>query len=308
MALILIKKIFQLFLIMFAGFVIVKAKVIKSDDSMVLSRLTLYLVMPCMILNAFQVDLTDEIKIGLFTAVAVAIVIHIVLVIIGWFCRKYLNMDVVEVASIVYSNAGNLVIPFVGALLGDEWVIYSCAFLSVQLTFMWTHGIKMFASDSGLNLKKIILNPNMIVIFTGLTLLLLNIKLPVLLGGVVADIGGMIGPVTMLVAGMLTANMDFKKMLSNKRIYLVILFRMLICPSIMLALIKLSGVAHMIPNGYNVLLVTFIATMTPAATSIMQFAQIHNKGAEYASAINIMTTLCCIITMPMLAAVYQLIG
>ena len=308
MALILIKKIFQLFLIMFAGFVIVKAKVIKSDDSMVLSRLTLYLVMPCMILNAFQVDLTDEIKIGLFTAVAVAIVIHIVLVIIGWFCRKYLNMDVVEVASIVYSNAGNLVIPFVGALLGDEWVIYSCAFLSVQLTFMWTHGIKMFASDSGLNLKKIILNPNMIVIFTGLTLLLLNIKLPVLLGGVVADIGGMIGPVTMLVAGMLTANMDLKKMLSNKRIYLVILFRMLICPSIMLALIKLSGVAHMIPNGYNVLLVTFIATMTPAATSIMQFAQIHNKGAEYASAINIMTTLCCIITMPMLAAVYQLIG
>ena len=63
MALILIKKIFQLFLIMFAGFVIVKAKVLKSDDSMVLSRLTLYLVMPCMILNAFQVDLTDEIKI-----------------------------------------------------------------------------------------------------------------------------------------------------------------------------------------------------------------------------------------------------
>jgi len=308
MSLILIKKIAQLFLIMLFGFVIVKSKVLKSDDSMVLSRLTLYLVMPCMILNAFQVDLTDEIKIGLFTAVAVAIVIHIILVIIGWACTEFLHMQVVEVASIVYSNAGNLVIPFVGAILGNEWVIYSCAFLSVQLIFMWTHGIKMFASDSGLNLKKIILNPNMIVIFTGLTLLLLNIKLPVLIAGVISDVGGMIGPVTMLVAGMLTANMDFKKMLSNKRIYLVILFRMLICPSIMLALIKLSGVAHMIPNGYNVLLVTFIATMTPAATSIMQFAQIHNKGAEYASAINIMTTLCCIITMPMLAAVYQMLG
>ena len=308
MALILIKKIFQLFLIMLAGFVIVKTKVLKSDDSMVLSRLTLYLVMPCMILNAFQVDLTDDIKIGLFTAVIVAIVIHILLVIVGKLCQKFLHTDAVETASIVYSNAGNLVIPFVAAILGDEWVIYSCAFLSVQLTFMWTHGIRMFASDTGLNLKKIILNPNMIVIFTGLTLLLLNVKLPALLGTVVSDIGAMIGPVTMLVAGMLTANMDFKKMLSNKRIYLVVTFRMLICPAIMLTLIKLSGVANMIPGGYSVLLVTFIATMTPAATSIMQFAQIHNKGAEYASAINIVTTLCCIVTMPLLAAVYQFIG
>lgn len=308
MALILIKKIFQLFLIMFLGFIIVKAKVLKSDDSMVLSRLTLYLIMPFMILNAFQVDLTDEIKIGLIAAVIVALVIHIILVTIGWLCQKFLHTDAVETASIVYSNAGNLVIPFVGAMLGNEWVIYSCAFLSVQLFFMWSHGIKMFASDAGINLKKIILNPNMIVIFAGLAMLFLNIKLPALIAPVVSDVGGMIGPVTMLVAGMLIANMNFKQMFANKRIYLVLAFRMLICPAIMLLLIKLSGVANMIPNGYNVFLVTFIATMTPAATSIMQFAQIHHKGAEYASAINIVTTLSCIITMPIFAAIYQLIG
>ena len=96
MALILIKKIFQLFLIMFLGFIIVKAKVLKSDDSMVLSRLTLYLIMPFMILNAFQVDLTDEIKIGLIAAVIVALVIHIILVTIGWLCQKFLQLLTIQ--------------------------------------------------------------------------------------------------------------------------------------------------------------------------------------------------------------------
>ena len=44
-----------------------------------------------------------------------------------------LHLDAVEKASMIYSNAGNLIIPIVTAVLGKEWVIYSSAFLSVQL-------------------------------------------------------------------------------------------------------------------------------------------------------------------------------
>ena len=60
-------------------------------------------------------------------------------------------------------NAGNLIVPIVTYVLGEEWVIYSSAFLIVQLVFLWTHGVRLF-SDDKLSIKKIILNVNMIAV------------------------------------------------------------------------------------------------------------------------------------------------
>ena len=37
-----------------------------------------------------------------------------------------------EQASLIYTNAGNLIIPLVTAVLGPEWVIYSSMFQLVQ--------------------------------------------------------------------------------------------------------------------------------------------------------------------------------
>ena len=44
-----------------------------------------------------------------------------------------------EQVNIIYSNAAALVIPIVQALLGEKYVVYSCAFVIVQLVLLWTH-------------------------------------------------------------------------------------------------------------------------------------------------------------------------
>ena len=56
--LLLLQKIFQLFIAMVIGFLLVKLGLIKKDDSLALSRVALYLLLPAAILNSFQVDLT----------------------------------------------------------------------------------------------------------------------------------------------------------------------------------------------------------------------------------------------------------
>ena len=55
-----------------------------------------------------------------------------------------------------------------------------------------------------------------------------------------------------------------------------------------------------------VILITFLATVTPAASTVTQFAQVHDKNAAYAGAINIMTTLLCIVTMPIFVILYYI--
>ena len=248
-----------------------------------------------------------EVRNGLIFAVILAVLIQSLLVIVGYLCGKTLHMDSVEKGSVVYSNAANLIIPIVSSVLGEEWVVYTSAFVSVQLVFIWTHGISLFSDNEKFNWKKIVFNINIIAIFIGILMLITGIRLPAMINEVTASFGDMIGPLAMLINGMLIAGMDFRQVIFQKRIYLVMLFRMVVCPAIVLVLIKLFHAESMIINGEEIVLVVFLATMTPAASMITQFAQLHNKGGGYAGAINIMTTLACMITMPIFVFLYEMI-
>lgn len=305
-SLLLVRKIVQLFLIMILGYVMVKLKVVKSEESVVLSKISLYLIMPSVILSAFQVDFKQEIRDGLMLAFVAAVAIHILLLIIGHVSGRLFNFEEIDIASIIYSNAGNLIIPIVTAVLGPEWVIYSTAFVSVQLIFLWTHCKLMFSKEKKPNLRKIILNINMIAIFLGVLSMLSGIRLPAMLNETLGSIGTMIGPFGMLITGMIVAGMDLKQIFTSKKVYVITFYRMILCPAIILLLLKLSNADSLIDNGMEILLITFLATVTPAASTVTQFAQVHNKDAEYAGAINIMTTLVCIVTMPIFVILYFL--
>ena len=298
-------KITQLAVIMFFGFVLVKLKVVKSQDSTILSKISLYLLMPAAIINAFDVELSPEVTRGLILSFATAIVIHIILLGIDFLYKKVFKGTCVERASVFYSNAANLIIPIVGYVLGDEWVIYSCGFISVQLAFLWTHGITLFSSEKKIELKKILLNINMIAIAVGFVFMLAGFRLPVFVKEVTSSLGSMLGIIAMVIAGMLAAKVNFKKMLKNKRLYIVLLMRLILCPLVMLAAIKIAMLWISTTNADKVLLISFLASITPTAATIMQLAQIHKKDADYAVAINIVTTLACILTMPVFVAVFN---
>lgn len=57
-------------------------------------------------------------------------------------------------ASLIYSNAGNLIIPIVTSVLGPEWVIYTSGFISVQVILIWTHCKMLLCGEKKADLKK----------------------------------------------------------------------------------------------------------------------------------------------------------
>ena len=298
----LLYKILQLFVAMAFGFILVKCRVLKSEDSGVLSKISLYLLMPSAIINSFNKELTPEVARGIGLAFATAIIIHAILMLLDFVGKKFLHTTSVERASIMYSNAANLIIPIVSFVLGEEWVIYSCAFMSVQLVFLWTHGIKLFSGK--LNLKKIVLNVNIISIAIGALIMFLGLRLPAFVGDITSSFGGMLGNVGMLIAGMMAANIDYKTTVTNPRLYLVLAMRMLVYPLITLGIVKIILMCVSTPNAESVLLISYLASITPSAATIMQFARIHNTEPEYSAAINIITTIVCVGTMPAFVAFY----
>lgn len=301
----LLYKIAQLFLVMMLGFLLVKLRLVKSADAAVLSRISLYLLMPCAIIESFQVELTDKVLTGLLFAVAAAVSVHLLLFVVDFVYARLAGADRIERASVFYSNAGNLIIPIVTFCLGGEYVIYSTAFLAVQLVLIWTHGVCFFVEKEGRSLKKILLNINLLAILVGIVLLLLGLRLPAFLGDITSSLGSMVGYVGMLIAGMTAASVDFSAMIRRRRLYAVCLMRTAIAP--LLAFCLLLGILAVfhIADGEKILLITFLATMTPTAATVLQLAQIHDTEPDYAVAINVITTVLSCATMPLFVLLYE---
>ena len=304
-SLILAKKIGSLFLIMLLGAMLVRCKIVHAQDSKVLSVISLYLVMPCVIISSFQVEYKPEIFKGLLLALAAAVLLHLVLIVLVTTLGKPLKMDGVEQTSLIYSNAGNLIVPIVAAILGKEWVIYTSAFLSVQMFLLWSHAKMKLCGEKGIDLKKILTNINMIAVFAGVLMFLFHLQLPALVEDAVDSISSMVGPMAMLILGMLIAEMDLKKFLNYRRLWWITLLRLVGIPLVGVLLLKYSGLAALVQDGKTILLISLLAICTPSASTLTQMAQVYGRDADYASAINVTTTLLCIVTMPLMVALYQ---
>ena len=306
-SILLMQQIVQLFLMIFMGYLIVKTGLVRDDDSKVLSKIILYLIVPCVIINAFQVDYTTDTVKGLLIAFAASVMTQVILLVVISVAGKLLHLNEVEVASVYYSNSGNLIVPIVTFILGQEWVLYGCVFLSVQLVFLWTHCKKIISREASYDWKKIILNINMISIFIGVILFFTGIRLPEIIGNTLASVGTMIGPASMIVTGMLFAGMNLKQIFANKRVYFITFLRLIVVPLIALVLIKLSNLASFSADGNKIMLIVFLAIITPSASTVTQMCQVYGNDSRYASAINVMTTLLSIITMPVMVMLFQMI-
>ena len=303
---ILINKILSMALMMLIGAILVRFGILRADDSRVLSALSLYIILPCVILTSFQVDFTAEVRSGLLLALTAAAIIHIALILLNTLLGRLLRLDAVEQASIIYSNAGNLIVPLVTALLGKDQVIYCCAFICVQMILLWSHGKTLLCGEKGIDIRKIVTNINMIAIFIGIALLLTGLRFPAIIEDTLESMSAMVGPAAMLITGMIIGGHSVKALLHNRRLWLTTVLRLVAVPLLVLIFLKFSGIAQTVPGGREVLLVTFLAVITPSASTITQLAQVYGQDADYAGSINVLTTILCIVTMPVMVALYQL--
>lgn len=295
-----------LFVMMGLGFALVKLKLLKSEDSHALSVITIDLLGPAVVLRAFQIDFTASVRDGFLLALAAAVLIHVLLFGICWLYGRIIHFTPVEKASVMYANCGNLILPLVMTLgfLGEDYLIYASAFMCVQLFFIWTHGRHIISGERGFSWKNILLNVNLIAVVVGLVMLLTGVKLPGLVSDVCEQLSATMGPVSMVMLGMLLAAVRWKEILTQKRTWLVVALKMICTPLIVLLFLKLSQLSTLAPEGRTIIYISFMAVITPVATTVTQLAQMYRNQPEYASAINVLTTLVCIVSMPVMTALY----
>lgn len=102
MSLLLAAKIAGLFLILLAGYAIVRLGALKPHDAHALSIITLYLITPAALITSFEVDLTAELGASLLLVTLAALVANLALYGLGWVFARMTGTSEVEQASVTY--------------------------------------------------------------------------------------------------------------------------------------------------------------------------------------------------------------
>ena len=253
-SLLLIRKIAELFVYMLLGFLLVRLHILREEDAKPLSKISLYLMMPAVIVNACQITLTPEIRDGVFYCFGLAIVVHLVFILIAELYGRLFHASEVEKASVIYANCGNLIIPIVSFVLGEEWVIYTTAYCAIFNLFCWTHGKRLFDRKAKLSFRFILTNVNILCVIVGFGMLFAGIRLTGIPAAVVDTLGGFLGPFSMLITGVIIGGMDYRRLFLDRRVYKLLCLRMLLCPFVILLLIKLLSPQRLVAAGEEITL------------------------------------------------------
>ena len=164
----LVQQIASMVLMGLAGYGVGKLKLITGEQSRVLSCMCIYLAVPCSLMTSFNTAMEADKLTGLLLALGAAVLLHLLyLALNGLMNRSGHGLAPEEQASVIYNNAGNLILPMVMAILGQEYVIYTSVYILVQNILMWTHGQKLMGGAQQFDWKKIVTTPAIAAILAG---------------------------------------------------------------------------------------------------------------------------------------------
>ncbi len=319
---ILIQQIFIIFIIIIIGVICYKTKLIDDNTNSKLSNILLMLVNPILIFVSYQRDFSTDLLEGLLISLLLSIVAHIIGIIISYIVirrkkqkiiivdgiriKKYVDNEDVEVErlSSIYANVGFMGIPLVNGIFGSVGVFYVTAAITIFNIFAWTHGIFMMSGSKDLKFKDILkklMSPTIIAIIIGIFCFVLQIRVPNVMYQALNYIGNINTPFAMLIAGVTIGKTNIIELFIKKpRIYYITFLRLLLIP----AVATLLFIGLPIDNMVKVTAIIMAASPTAAISTL--FAIKYNKNSVLAAEVFAVTTLLCIITIPLIVKVAEM--
>lgn len=303
-----VRQVAIMFLLSAVGFTMFKTKKITNEGSKSLGNILIFLSLPCVIINGFMVERTEEKLIGLGVSALCALAALLLAMILS---RLILGRNGIENFAASFSNPGFFGIPLIVASLSQGAVFYVAAFIAFLNLLQWTYGVYLLERDSKNGYKfqglveigkRLLKAPFMVAIFIGLFFFFTGLSMPEIVSSCVSFIAGLNTPIAMFTIGIYLAQTDMLKMFGKKRLYLVAFVRMIVCPLATILLLLL------VPNTLMELkLAMLIAAACPVGSNVAVYAQLHDSDYPYAVETVVISTILSIITIPLMVGLATII-
>ena len=290
------------------GYLLIKTKLLKKEQSGALSMLLMYVGMPFLIFSSTINNIT--INTELLATIGIVLGIGVVYTFAMFFVSKPLTKMEREQKtqgmmrfSSVFSNNGFLGIPLAMAVFGTGSMALMVVIILNIVTnvLMYTLGIYLISGDrKAISLKKAFLNPVLIAFVIGIIANLLNVK------GYVPEVAtysthfsNLVTPISMTILGMKMGGVKFLELFKSWKTYYVSALKLVVFPMIIVAIVfVLNQVTAIITP--DMVLGVLIAFAMPTAGLASTFSDNFGGDTENAVAFTLGTTVLSIVTIPLL--------
>ena len=207
--------------------------------------------------------------------------------------------------ALIISNCGFIGYPIVEAVLGPSYIFHAVIF-NIPLSFLAFSLCAWFIAKEGGNplglTWKTFLNPNVIATLLGLFFFMFSLTLPEPLYRGIKMIGDITSPLSMILIGTTLAQAKIRQIFGRWQVYVTTAIRLLLLPGIVGLLFYLLGIRG------PLFMMGIIITAMPAGSSTSILASLYRTAPEEASALVFLSTLLCVITVPLVISIAGIFG
>lgn len=297
----------ELFTVMvLLGIVGIKTKALSESALSDLSKLIMRLILPVMIFHKSINGATRMDMISCFKEVILsAIFMYALLYCAGFILKRVFalrgNYGRVFHASTMFGNVGFIGIPLILGILPERGMLYMALFTIVDQILLWSVGFYLTLPEKKVNYGSLsanfknIVNPAMLGIFLAILFILMEWKLPANLNKALGLVGDMTTPLSLIYIGGTFCFCNVRRFLTKIEYYAIVIIKMLAVPLAISSILRFLQVNHEI-----VTFITMIAGM-PSMAAIAMFARTNESDEDCAVGAIMITTILCLITLPLLA-------
>ena len=300
MIIILITQVLTMFLLAAIGMVMFKSDKITLSGSKSLANILLYLALPSVIIQGFLVERDEPHVQMLLLSVVAAVAMMVVSILVS---RLLFAKDPTAHFASAFANPGFFGIPVITAILSPSAVFFVAHLVAILNLFQWTYGVGLWKKEKSSFLaigKRLLSAPFMIAILLGLFFFFTGFEMHELMHKCITFLAGLNTPLAMFAVGVYMAQTNLKAMFTKPILYKVSFARLLLIPLISL------GILSLFPSSMSQMKLAFlIAAACPTGSNIAMYAQLYDQDYPYAVETVVISTLFCIVTMPLVILLAQ---
>lgn len=290
-----------LLIIIGAGYMIAKMGMMDDHTNTQMSGMIVNVFSPMLLFssaaNSVGLISMDKMK----TVGLIAVGMFAFFIVVGMILTPFLDKDQEQrkffQMMFVFSNLGFIGIPVVVSILGEEYVVYVTEFMLVYNVLFYTYGYAVMDGEFSVSSLKKMVNPGTVASVCGILVIIFGIQIPDFIKTAVTYLGNVTSPMALVAVGFSLAHTDLKKVFRQPRLYAFAVVKLLALPMLMLPVLKIAaGDASLVP----VCLIMF--GMPVGNTPLLLGVQKGMDGTTCSAAI-ILTTILCVITVPVLLVV-----
>lgn len=303
----------SIFLILICvGILTVKCKILDAHSMEAISKLVMRISLPSYIfINAIS-SATRQSLIDSLIIVPIAVVLYLLLTAVSMLIERVFhlqgNRKKVYRASLIFGNIGFMGIPLVAALYPDTALLYVSIFTIVDQLFFWTYGVLLTQPESeemqkiSLTNLKNLLSPPLLAIILAIIFIIAGIHIPEVCASALTVIGNTSMPLALIYIGGVLFTCDIRPVLKCGELYLGVLVKMVILPVICYLVMTSARIPYDMAGT-----IAFIVAL-PGIEIVPMLAKANGSDGDYAVCAVMMTTIFCILTLPIVSLCISLLG